>query len=114
MVTNTDHPMIAKAARKIANRSNHKCHKHGVMIFRGGSIIATGANHDNIHAEVSALNSLWPSERRGTKVVSIRVTRSGKIGMAKPCVNCERYLRDNGVKTVYYSDNNGMMQTMKL
>lgn len=106
--------MTPRLAMKLAYHARHKAHKHAVMVFRGGNIVAVGVNHDTIHAEVAALRTLWPCERRGTKVVSIRLTRGGKLGMAKPCPDCEAFLRKNGVKTVIYSNKNGQMERIRL
>jgi cytidine deaminase len=102
------------AANKLFNKARHPAHRHAVIVYRGGNIVAMGANHDTTHAEVAALNTLWPSERRGTKVVSLRMRRDGKLGMAKPCAKCEDFMRENGVKTVVYSDANGEMVRMRL
>lgn len=113
MVTADDY-MIAKTARVIAKRSNHKWAHHAVFVFRGGALLAVGNNKDERHAEVAALNKLWWSKRKGTTVVSVRYTRSGTMAMAKPCPNCEKYLRENGVKTVYYSTDDGEMVMMRL
>lgn len=103
-----------KLAAKLAPKARHKWAHHVAIVMRGGNIIATSTNYDSTHAEVAALNNLWPSERRGTKVYSIRVSRSGQFAMAKPCPNCERYMRESGVKTVYYTDPNGIMVMERL
>lgn len=101
-------------AERLFPKAKHKAHKHAVLVFRGSNVIATGFNHDEIHAEVQALKKLWPSERRGTRVVSLRMTRGGRLGMAKPCPECERFMRDHGVKLCIYSDDSGQMVRMKL
>jgi cytidine deaminase len=99
---------------RLTAKSNHKVFRHCAIIIRGGAIVSSASNHNTTHAEVAALNRLWPSERRGTKVWSIRLTRGGKLGMAKPCPNCLRYLRESGVKVVYYSDSRGDIQMEKI
>jgi cytidine deaminase len=106
--------LITKAARKIAKKSNHKFAHHAVFVMRGGALMAVGNNKDRRHAEVAALNKLWPSKRKGTTVISVRYTRSNYMASAKPCSDCEDYMREHGVKTVYYSDDNGEMQMMRL
>lgn len=105
--------MIAFAARLATKRSTHKCHRHAALVIRGGAIVATGFNHGETHAEVAALKKLWPSERRGTRVLSVRVRRSGSLGLARPCADCEQFMRENGVKAVEYSTSGGL-ETMKL
>src|SRR5512138_3045127 len=95
-------------------KSKHTAHKHAAVVYRGSNIVATGVNHDEVHAEVQALKKLWPDHRTGTTVVSIRMTRGGKLGMAKPCKACEEYMRKAVVKKVIYSTNDGQMVRMKL
>lgn len=105
---------IPKIAMKYLPKARHAAHKHVTVVYRGGNVIAIGVNHDEIHSEVAALRTLWPSERKGTKVVNLRMTRSGRLGLAKPCPECEKFLRENGVKAVLYSDDDGHMKRMKL
>lgn len=105
---------ITKKMQKLFDRSAHPCHRHAAMVFRGGNIVATGSNHETIHAEVQALKKLWPDHRVGTTVMSIRMTRGGVLGMAKPCPACEDFMRKAGVKKVIYSNNHGQMEKMKL
>ncbi len=40
---------------------------------------------------------------RGGVVFLCRTLGSGELGMARPCVDCEKLLRDRGIKKVYYS-----------
>jgi len=98
----------------LVGKSNHKVFKHVAVVIRGGAIVSVATNHDTTHAEIAALNKCWPSERKGTKMWSIRVTRGGKLSMAKPCANCERYMRESGVKTVFYTTTSGTIEKMKL
>jgi len=108
-------PGAIRHARKLsATRSQHKYAFHSVIVQRGGATVATGYNHGEIHAEVNALGKLWPDHREGTKLWSIRVTPGGKLASAKPCNNCETYLRKYGVKLVIYSNAEGTLTRMKL
>ena len=100
--------------RLARTKSRHAAHKHAVLITRGGAIVAFGVNHAETHAEVAALNSLWPDQRPGTRAVSIRLRRSGTLGMAKPCLECQKYMRKNGVKSVMYTDSEGKWSYLKL
>lgn len=102
-----------KLASKVAPKARHAWAYHCAIVVRGGNILAVAANHSETHAEVAALNQLWPSERKGTKVYSIRVSKTGRYAMAKPCPNCERYLRESGVKKVYYTSSTGEMLEMR-
>lgn len=96
-----------KLLKKVAIKSDHKNYKHAALVIKGGAVIARGYNHGSQHAEVNALNKLWPSKRRGTLLISIRILKSGGFAIAKPCKACEEFLRINGVKKVIWSDRDG-------
>jgi cytidine deaminase len=85
-------------------------YRHIAFVLRGGAIQAVGLNLTR-HAEVAALLNLYPSDRYGTKVVSIRVRKDGSFAMAKPCKVCEAFMRLNGVKKVTWTDSNGVFHT---
>lgn len=101
-------------ATALAAKSKHACHKHAAIVVRGGAIVSFAVNHHEMHAEVAALKKLWPSERRGTKVYSLRLRRSGTLGLAKPCTECEEFMSKNGVKQVFYTNKDGTWSKMKL
>lgn len=100
-----------RIARALYKKSDHPNFKHVAIVVRGGAVVSVGYNHNSIHAEVNALNHMWPSERRGTRVWSMRITRGGRFRMARPCADCMRYLRESGVKMVYYTDSAGDIQS---
>lgn len=108
-----DNPAF-RAAMKGAQKSDHRVYFHGVAVVRGGSIVTFSSNYRRIHAEVRALSKLWPNKRKGTKVWSIRITPGGKLACAKPCSNCEKYLREQGVKSVFYTTTSGSIEEMSL
>jgi hypothetical protein len=85
-------------------------YKHVALVIKGGAIVAVGLNHTR-HAEVAALLSIYPSERRGVKVISLRVRTDGSFAMSKPCPGCEKFMRIYGVKKVTWSDSNGVFHT---
>lgn len=101
------------ALRRLASRSPHNF-QHAVLVEKGGAVIAVGYNTGGRHAEVEALNKLWPSKRSGTRILSVRFTRTGKLAMAKPCRKCQAYLLQNGIKKVTYSNSAGSLEVMKL
>jgi pyrimidine deaminase RibD-like protein len=97
-----------RVAAKVAAHSTHRQHHHAAILTRGGSIVATGTNHGHVHAEVAALERVWPDQRVGLKLYSFRFTRSGALALAKPCKPCQVALRLYGVTVVYYSTTGGM------
>ena len=105
---------LIEIAKKIAFRSTNKNFLHGALIIRNGNILSKAFNHETLHAEYNSLKRLWPNKRRGCEVISIRVTSTGLLAMAKPCQACERFLRDNGIKTVYYSTADRQVARMAL
>lgn len=85
-------------------------YKHVAFVVKGGAIKSVGFNYTR-HAEIAALLGLYPSERSGVKVVSLRIRKDGSLAMAKPCKACEAWMRHFGVKKVTYSDSNGNLVT---
>lgn len=104
---------MIKLATQIAMKSTHKAYFHSAIVTRGGRVIATGYNNI-LHAEEAALNKLWPSERKGSRVWSIRVTKSGILANAKPCPNCQKLMKAEGVKMCFYSTSESKIERMKL
>lgn len=106
--------MRVSLLQRLAGRSTHRQHHHAAIVTRGGAVVAQGYNHGQVHAEVHALSKLWPSERVGTRVWSLRLTWGGKLAMARPCGRCQEYLRTSGVKVVYYSTVSGTIAKLRL
>lgn len=103
--------MLKRALRE-AQKSPHHTFKHATLVFKGGALFATGYNHDERHSEVVALGKLWPGDARGATVVNVRIKKSGKVGMSKPCLACQKILLDRGVGKCYYTDYEGQMKEM--
>lgn len=93
---------------KTARRSDHKIYNHAALVIKGGAILSSGYNHGWKHAEVHALEKLWPNKRKGTTVIVIRASKSkfGPLGNSRPCQKCIDFLKENGVVRVIYSCNN--------
>jgi len=101
-------PISLRLLREIASRSDHNSYLHVAVVTRGGVLMAAECNQGSHHAECRALEQLWPSERRGTTVYSLRFTLGHKrLALAKPCPECDAYMRKYGVKKVVYSTTSG-------
>lgn len=100
--------MTLRLARRVAERSTHPHHRHASIVLRGGAVVATGYNHDDRHAEIVALSKLWPSKRKGTTVMNLRLTNAGTVGLAKPCGECLAFLLESGVESVKWTTRTGM------
>lgn len=103
-----------------AEKSDHEKWKLGSVIWRGGSVLSTGFNrirndpsvvedekyfHCTVHAEADAIRNA--GDTIGAKLFVARVTKGGNLALAKPCLRCMEVIRDNGIKKVYYTDENG-------
>lgn len=106
--------MSIRLAKLLAQNSNHDSYWHGAVAMRGGCVVGIGYNHGEKHAEEMALQNIWPNKRKGVKVISVRITRTGRMSMAKPCPKCEAYMKQHGVKSVLWSNHDGKLETTKL
>ncbi len=52
--------------------------------------------------------------RKKLEIVVIRVNKNGELLNSKPCNTCLYYMKLYGVKSVYYSDENGDMIKEKI
>lgn len=109
---------IRSAIRAAKAHKLGKKMRHAACVFKGGALLATAVNTDHNHAEVNAIIKMgvWCGgiKKTGLTVLSIRVTSSGCLRMAKPCEKCQRYMRENGVRTVLYSNEAGEIERMRL
>lgn len=99
---------------RASKKSPYDNYQHAVLVVCGGAVKAIGYNTPKCHAEVHALKKLWPSERKKCKIYSVRFTKAGKLSMAKPCDECQKYLKANGIRKVTYSDGNGKLQVLRI
>lgn len=66
-------------------------------------------NYPYPHAEFMATYNVAPNKLRGSIAYVARELRGSKEpAMAKPCDRCIAYLRDQGVKKVYYTTDEGI------
>ncbi len=65
------------------------------------------------HAEVRAVRRLGIHRARGATVYVARSTANGAFANARPCANCERFLRRAGVARVVYTAGDGEYGTIK-
>jgi deoxycytidylate deaminase len=95
----------------------------GAVIFRGRrKVLAVGHNRDKthpmskyfnvytgkecswIHAEQSALISCrWYDTVTGSSILVARLLANDKPGMARPCGNCIRILKQYSIKKIFYT-----------
>ena len=91
-----------------------------IVIPVKSSRIAVGVFDKNehaiyLHAEVAAIHNALKSmddlSRKCTLIV-VRVTRDGKLALAKPCIGCYRCIVEFNISKVYYSTNEHTMMEL--
>ena len=91
--------------------------KHGSVIVRGGSVIATGVNKDrnhpaivseehiktdcSVHAEIDAIKKA--KDTSGATIYVARVNRRGQARDSRPCSRCYAAIKDSGIKKIVYT-----------
>ena len=89
------------------------------MLVKGGSVLSVGqsrlrcnpAHCDfdmpgvkervSVHAEQDALSRC--GNPKGAILYVARIGRSGNVGLAKPCLACQRKLVNAGIRRTYYT-----------
>jgi deoxycytidylate deaminase len=66
----------------------------------------------HLHAEMALLKKCKEGDVDIIHV--IRFSKDGKVTMAKPCPYCQKFLRQYGVKKVYYTNWEGKWEVLKL
>lgn len=102
--------------------SDHKQHKVGAAVYYKGKFLGSGFNSlktDPIthwydaaftrHAEIHALKKakVRKFDLTNASVFVYRMTKSGVLAMAKPCDMCMDALREQQIKEVFYTCENG-------
>jgi tRNA(Arg) A34 adenosine deaminase TadA len=114
-------PKFFAIARKLSKHSTHSQHKMACVISRGRKIVGLGfnkskthpksmAHYQNIHAEFSAILNGCEEDLEGCVAYVYRETKSGDLGMARPCSACYQALKRVGIKKVYYTTEQGYVE----
>lgn len=113
-------PKWFRLARIESQKSNHKQHKIGCVLVKGGSILSTGINQirykaigsshftkwkESLHAERDALSKCSKEDIRGSSLYIYRENANGIPALSKPCSQCSYMLNELGVKKVYFTIN---------
>lgn len=119
--------MSFRIASKQAKKSQHRQHKLGAVIVKGGRILSTGYNSlrpslelktETLHAEAAAVLKLLKARRladlSGAEMYVTRFTRGGRVGLACPCSDCRALLTSVGVRRVYYTTDTGDIGELRL
>ncbi len=122
---------FVELAGRSAQQSCYGNIQHGAVLVKGGSVLNVANNKDNycsfgmrfrergtgtatLHAELACILNLDRRITAGGTVYVVRVGKSGKYKMSKPCPMCEAALKYVGVNRVYYSTDDETLEMIKL
>lgn len=106
-------PSFFRLAKNVSKTSSHKI-KMGAVIVKNGNVISISANRakthpkavwegHGLHCETSAILYAGKCDLNGASVFVYRENKKGKISMARPCLECQKVLKENGFKKMYYT-----------
>lgn len=116
MMNNTITNTFLNLAKEEALKSECKI-KVGCIIFYKKNVISCGYNKfraakklhpkfvkwkGSIHAEVDAILKAR-ADLKGASLLVVRINNKGEMRLAKPCVNCMKYIEHVGIKKIYFS-----------
>lgn len=96
--------------------------KHGAVIVIGGSVMGVGVNVNkndpnyagentvkfSVHAEEAALRACKGANLRRATIYVARVNKKGEPAMSKPCLRCQKAIKDAGIRKVVYTIDSSM------
>lgn len=114
-----------KAAADAAKFATHSRYQVGAAIYIGSKLISVGWNEDKTdpkqhsifrwrHAETASLVGTRKTDLTKATIYVARVTKTGLLRIAKPCVDCQRLLKAAGIRKVVYTDRSGKPEQMRL
>lgn len=62
-----------------------------------------------VHSELSAIIKCGHEDCSRFDFFNIRINNKGEIACSKPCINCQRVLKQVGYNKVYYFDDDGRL-----
>ena len=111
MTKNKNIPSIFRLAKNVSKNSDHR-YKMGSVIVKNGKPLSVGFNqiksnpnapYLGLHCEQHALQNCGKENLKGCSIFVYRENRVGDPAMAKPCKNCQKILKENGFRWMYYS-----------
>ena len=115
---------VIEFAKEEALKSDYKI-KLGCVILDKNKVISRGHNYKqksvksltkkflyyefSIHAEVDAIIKAR-TDLKGMTLVVVRINNSGELMYAKPCEHCQMYINFVGIKKVFYSTKEGVVE----
>lgn len=118
------------SAKEVSKLSTYKRHHIGCVVVYKNRIISSGFNSNKtnplqkkynairfsvdtphtLHAETDAMLSVMKMKDIDTKHVKIYLYREhadGTVAQSRPCPSCIKLLKDNSIRTIFYTTNDG-------
>lgn len=90
---------------------HHPYHKFGhYKNYKG----FTDNYRPSLHGELSCIIRMGLEDLSDFTFINCRINNNDEVAMSKCCLNCERILRQVGVKDFYYTTNEGTFEKMIL
>lgn len=103
---------LVEAAYKEALKATGKCRHGAIVVGNGGRILAKACNHygSGQHAEVRALKRVAHDARDDVEeLIVVRILKSQKFGMSRPCKDCRAAIKATKIKVVYFSTSGSLL-----
>jgi tRNA(Arg) A34 adenosine deaminase TadA len=104
---------MLRFAKNVAKTSEHR-YPMAAVIVHNGKPISVGINQikthpdaprNGLHAECHAIKCSGKYDLAGATIFVYRQKRNGEVGMARPCPDCLKILKEKGFKYMYYTTN---------
>lgn len=121
---------VYKRALKLAEESAYYPFKISAIVFKSNRILSEGKNKvgscsrvsakdkfikNSIHAEADALSKLDNKISKGASLLVLRLNAgTQRLSNSKPCEICQRLIYNKGIKYVYVSNSNGIIEKYKV
>ena len=111
------HATIAlKGSKVIAIGYNNYTRLHPYARFgKYASYKTVNYNHViGLHSEITCIKQiLFRDDYHKITIVNLRIDNNNKVANAKPCVNCQRVLKQFNFKHIFYTDEQGQFKEFK-
>jgi pyrimidine deaminase RibD-like protein len=87
--------------------------KHGAVVAAGDRVLAKACNNyaNGCHAETRAIRRVaHDALPTATILIVVRLRKSQKFGLSKPCSECEKAIQEANIEVVYYSTDDNALQ----
>lgn len=112
------HKRFFELCERLSYKSNHGKFRIGAIIVEKSRVIGVGFNQVKTspysghkfnmrHAEFNAILNTHREDLSGCELYVFRRGFDNKVRISKPCGSCHKFLKQMGIKKVYYSINDG-------